>query len=144
MGQSEKQMRETEAAHPKNQKELIKEIARLVERKDHDYGTCVDAMSLASVATFNYVAHRLGVSGPGFQASCLDILRRTRMMRGSFILLKAEDLLYPQYDLHKRLDEAIAGWRPWLKKEAKKLLAKNRKKGSCAPAVRFHWQRLAK
>lgn len=143
MGQSEKQMRETEAAHPKNQKELIKEIARVVEM-EHDYGTCVYAMSLASVATFNYVAHRLGVTG--FQASCadLDILRRTRMMNGSFILLKAEDLLYPQYDLHKRLDEAIAGWRPWLKKEAKKLLAKNRKKGSCAPSVRFHLQRLAK
>lgn len=140
--ETEKQMRESEAAWPKNQKELIREIARLVER-EHSYGTCVYAMSLAAVATFNYVSHRLGVTG--FQASCadLDILRRTRMMRGSFILLKAEDLLYPQYDLRKRLDEAIAEWQPWLQKEAKKLLAKNKKKGSCAPSVRFHWQQLA-
>lgn len=141
--ETEKQMRESEAAWPKNQKELIREIARLVER-EHSYGTCVYAMSLAAVATFNYVSHRLGVTG--FQASCadLDILRRTRMMRGSFILLKAEDLLYPQYDLRKRLDEAITEWQPWLQKEAKKLLAKNKKKGACAPAVRFHWQQLAR
>lgn len=96
IAKTEKQMRETKEIWPKTIKELEEYIGSLVNR-EHDYGTCVYAMSLAAVATFNYVAHKLGTTG--FQASCadLDILRRTRGMEYGFRILNYEHLLYPQY-----------------------------------------------
>lgn len=139
---TEQEMRESEAPWPKTEKELVKYIDSLV-KQEHDYGTCVYAMSLAAVATFNYVSHKLGVTG--FQASCadLDILKRTRGMKGGFILLKAEYLLYPQYDLRAKLDEFIIGQRGWLRDEAKKFLTE-KDDTMIHPEVKAHWERLAK
>ena len=95
-------MRAEKAPWPKTLEELNEYITSLTDRQ-HDYGTCVYAMSLAAVAAFQHVASKLGVTG--FQASCadLDILRRTRSMEGPFIILKAEDMCYPQYDLKENL-----------------------------------------
>lgn len=97
---TEKELREASVPWPQNERQLLEYIHSLVER-EHDYETCVYAMSMAAVAAFYYVSHKLGVTG--FQASCadLDILRRTRSLDGPFMLLKAEDLLYPQYDLRE-------------------------------------------
>ena len=110
-------MRAEKAPTPSLVEELNEYIRSLVER-EHDYGTCVYAMSLAATAAFNHVASKLGVTG--FQASCadLDVLRRTRGMDGPFIILKAEDMLYPQYDLPGELQEAIARWQGWLSEQA--------------------------
>lgn len=93
---NEKELSETEVLWPKTQEGLIKYINNLVERK-HDYGTCVYAMSMSAVATFNYVAGVLGVTG--FQASCadLDFLKRTRRM-DLFSIVNYDDFLYPQYE----------------------------------------------
>ena len=137
----EKTMRETEAPRPETVAELAAYITSLTDRP-HDYGTCVYAMSLAATAAFNHVAHRLGVTG--FQAGCadLDILRRTRSMEGPFILLKGEDMLYPQYDLPKLLRKAMGEWRGWAAIEAKKKLEKQTP-GNVHPDVWAHWQRLA-
>lgn len=135
---TEEQMRDSEAPSPKTPDELAAYIAGLVDRP-HDYGTCVYAMSLAATAAFNYVAGKLGVTG--FQASCadMDIIRRTRAMRMGFILLKQEDLLYPQYDLRGRVEDWIAKSGPELAKEAAKLL----EEGKAHPDVMAHWRRLA-
>jgi len=75
--QTEKEMREAKEPWPYTEQQLTEYIASLVDRQ-HDYGTCVYAMSLAAAAAFNYVAHKLGVTG--FQSSCadLDFIRRTR------------------------------------------------------------------
>lgn len=139
---TEGQMREMEAARPATIGELSDHIESLVKMPGHDYGTCVYAMSLAATAAFNYVAGQLGVTG--FQASCadLDIVRRTRLLKGPFILLKGEDMLFPQYSLQERLQEAVAEWTPWAAEEAKKLLAETRA-DMAHPNVIEHWKRLA-
>jgi hypothetical protein len=134
------EMRETKDPWPYTEKQLIEYIKSLTDR-GHDYDTCVYALSLAALAAFNYVARKLGVTG--FQSSCadLDFLRRNRSIKGPFIILKGEDALYPQCDLMEKLEKALAEWRPWLRKEAKKRLAE----GALAhPAVIAHWKELAK
>lgn len=137
--QTEPAMREAKVPWPKTKKQLTEYIESLV-RRPHGYGTCVYAMSMAAEAAFNYVAGELGVTG--FQASGadLDFIRRTRSMKGSFILLKAEDALYPQYDLFEKLSQVMEEWKPWLKEEALKKLAEV---PNAHPDVAAHWKRLA-
>lgn len=140
MNRTEKDMREEKAPTLGTMKDLSKYITSLVEM-NHNYGTCVYAMSLAATAAFNYVADKLGVTG--FQASCadLDILRRTRCWNGPFIVLTGDKMLYPQYDLMGELTEAMKEWTPWAAEQAKKLLAE--KDHICHPKVRKHWKKLA-
>lgn len=138
---TEMEMRSAAVPTFDTQEELTAYIDSLISQP-HDYGTCVYAMSMAATATFNYVAHRLGVTG--FQASCadMDILRRTRRIEGSFILLKAEDLLYPQYDLRGKLEDWIGEQREWLREEAKKKLREGHV--GAVPFVVAHWEELAR
>lgn len=139
-GMSEEAMRDATVPTPKTRRELDAYIHGLVDRQ-HDYGTCVYAMSMAAVAAYNYVAHQLGVTG--FQASCadLDILKRTRGMKYGFRLVDYENLLYPQYadKIHGYWD-LVAEQRDHLRVEAKRLLAEG---GQVAPEVRRHWEFLA-
>lgn len=138
---TEAEMRAAKVPRPHTIEQLNEYINSLVDRQ-HDYGTCVYAMSMAATAALYYVSHKLGVTG--FQASCadLDILRRSRNLEGPFILLKGEDALYPQYDLGGKLQEALREWQPWLSERAKAMLAEE---GHDAhPEVRAHWERLAK
>lgn len=140
--QTEQEMRESKAPSPETADELSAYIDALVNR-EHDYGTCVYAMSLAAVASFNYVANKLGVSG--FQASCadLDVLRRTRRLDGPFMIVDGANMLYPQYDLRENLNKALLEWEPWAAEEAKKLLEKNTDQEHVHPDVRAHWECLA-
>lgn len=135
---SEGDMREVKNPQPYTPKQLADYIDSLVSR-NHDCGTAVYAMSLAAVAAFNYVAHKVGSSG--FQASCadLDVLRRTRNIEGPFILLEGEDALYPQFNLHQKLSDAMGEWRPWLKEQAEKHLANTE---HAHPKVIEHWRKL--
>ena len=116
-------------------------IATLTERA-HDYNTCIYAMSLAAVATFNYVAHNLGATG--YQTSCatLDIFRRTRDIDGPFTVLQGAAMLYPQYNPVNDLQNSMASWSPWLAEQAAKKLAEH-DTSDVRPAVYAHWQRLA-
>lgn len=136
---NEQQLRELEVETPKSLGELDDYITALVDR-NHDYGTCVYAMSMAAVAAFNYVASQLGVTG--FQASCadLDIIRRTRRIDGPFALINAHDMLYPQYNIKRKVGEYLTEWKPWAAEQAKQKLA------SCDfahPDVVSHWKDLA-
>lgn len=136
---SENEMRKSKVPRIETISALTDYIESLVNGQ-HDYGTCVYAMSLSAVAAFNYAAHKLGVTG--FQASCadLDILKRTRGIDGPFMLIKGEDMLYPQNDVHERVSEAQVKWKSWLKEEAEKKLAEN---NTAHPSVLRHWARLA-
>ena len=138
---TEQEMRTEDAPTPDTIDELGEYIASLVDRQ-HDYGTCVYAMSLAATAAFNHVARKLGVTV--FQASCadLDIVRRTRRMEGPFILLEGEDMLYPQCDLPAKLREAMDKWVEWAAEQAAKKLAEN-KQENVHPDVWAHWVALA-
>jgi hypothetical protein len=136
---TEDELRQAKDPWPYTREQLIEYIDSLTERP-HDYGTCVYALSLSALAAFNYVAHKLGVTG--FQSSCadLDFLRRNRSIKGPFILLKAEDAMYPQSDVHEKLEEALTEWKSWLSEEAKKRLAETEHAHS---AVIGHWKKLA-
>lgn len=136
---NEQEMREAEAARPKNMDELAGYIAQLTERR-HDYGTCVYAMSLAAVAAFNFVADKLGVTG--FQADCadMDVLRRTRCMEHGFTIVNANDLLYPQYDVEERVREWAKRTRIALAPAARKLAEEE---PDANPDVVAHWKKLA-
>ena len=138
---TEQEMRAEKAPWPETLEALSAYIASLTER-GHDYGTCVYAMSLAATAAFQHVAYKLGVTG--FQASCadLDIVCRTRGIEGPFILLKGEDMIYPQYDLPGKLREAMDEWAGWAAEQAAKKLAEN-KQENVHPAVWAHWVALA-
>lgn len=137
---NEQELRDLKAPWPESVEELTEFIESLVNQ-EHDYGTCVYAMSLSAVAAFQYVASKLGCSG--FQASCadMDILRRTRRME-RFIILDASNALYPQYNLQEKLTEYLAELKPWLKEEAAKKLAENDGR-DIHPDVRRHWEGLA-
>lgn len=137
---TEQEFRNEAAPWPDTIAELNEYIESLLAF-DHDYDTAVYALSLSAVATFQHVAKTLGVSG--FQASCadLDFLRRTRSMKCPFILIRGDEMMYPQYDLHRKLDEALHDWQQWAAEEAKRLLATDMT--HTAPHVRAHWEKLA-
>lgn len=138
--QTEQEMREYKVPFPQSLDELNEFITSLTERQ-HDYGSSAYAMSLAATAAFNYIGGKLGTTG--FQASCadLDFLRRTRGLDGPFMIMKAEDMLYPQYSLPGNLAEAMDKWEEWAAEQAKKKLAES---GNTAhPDVRAHWVKLA-
>lgn len=141
---TEAELREAEVPPPDTIEELAAYIDQLTER-EHDYGTAVYAMSMAALASFHYVAHKLGVTG--FQASCadLDFIGRCRGMKHGFRVVDYKNLLYPQY----LTDEHFPSWRELLERdgvgtrlaeEARVQLA--RENGRVSPAVRAHWEWL--
>lgn len=139
---NEAAMRAMEAPTFDTLDELNGYITALVERP-HTYGTCVYAMSLAAVASFNYVARKLGVTG--FQASCadLDILRQTRRFEWGK-LLNYQDLLYPQYCTTEHFPTAmhvIRANKDELAKRARALLAESG--DTAAESVVAHWKWLS-
>lgn len=140
---TEQEMREAVVPTPESIQDLAHYIESLIGQ-EHDYGTCVYAMSMAATAAFNLVASRLGVTG--FQASCadLDIIRRTRLIDGPFMLIKGADMLYPQYNLHNKLSEAMLEWGGWAKEQAQKKLKEHEgSENTVHPNVLLHWKTLA-
>jgi hypothetical protein len=140
--QTEREMRETENPWPKSKKELHEYIDSLVDR-EHDYGTCCYAMSLAALAAFNYVAHTLGCTG--FQASCADLnfIGRTRHMKHGFRIIDYENLLYPQYLTDERFpthQQLLSQNREELAKAARELLAT---RDLACDEVRERWEYVA-
>lgn len=140
---TEQQLREAEVPWPKTMVELTDYIKSLCDRP-HDYGTCVYAMSMSAVAAFYFASHMVGSSG--FQASCadMDIIRRTRSLKGPYRIVDYSNLMYPQY----LDDEKVPGWREainepntrkWLRGEAQKKLDNT---DAAHGAVRAHWSRL--
>lgn len=139
---TEAQLRALKMPWPRSEGDM-RRIIQAVSQREHDYGTCVYAMSIAAEAAFHLVAHRLGVTG--FQASCadLDFLRRLRGYEMGFRVLNYENLLYPQYadrehfpthaDLTKENIERLG-------KRAAELLAENER---AHPNVRRWWEDLA-
>lgn len=140
---TEQELREAPVPWLHTEAELTAYITSLVERQ-HDYGTCVYAMSMSALAAFNYVAHKLGCTA--FQASCadMDFLARSRMMKMGFQILNYENLMFPQY-LNEEKFPSLA---TLLDKNAKALADKARenlaKKGEMVhPDVVAHWEHLS-
>lgn len=151
---TEKEMREANVPWPKTEEELLEYIRSCLAAVnapadgDHEamgdaYGRCVYAMSMAAVAAFQYVAHVEGVTG--FQASCadMDVLRRTRGLKGPFSIVDYSKMLYPQYDVVADVTKMATSedTKAYLKKEATKLL--DEKTEFTHPEVVNHWKKLA-
>lgn len=137
---TEQELRESTAPTPNTIEELTAYIEAL-RKQEHSYDTCACAMSLSATATFNYMARQLDVTN--FQASWadLDILRRTRRLKGPFALINGNEMLYPQYDFLNKTRELANEWRPWAAEEAARLLKEHGKFAN--PTVIAHWQWLA-
>jgi hypothetical protein len=56
------------------------------------------------------------------------------------MIIKMEDYLYPQYNLHIKLDEMIEESKNWVKEKAEKNLKEN--KNNAHPNVIKHWEKL--
>lgn len=136
---NEQEMRNSEVPTFATSESLRDYIKNLVDQ-EHDYGTCVYAMSMAAVAAYNYVAKQLGVTGFQASAADLDIIRRNRHMDGPFLLVDGHDALFPQYDLRQKLDDFLENIKPWLKEQAIEKLAEVE---AAHPEVVAHWERLA-
>ncbi len=137
---TEAEMREATVPTPKSPEDLATYVDSLIAQ-EHDYGTCVYAMSMAAIAAFNLVADKLGVTG--FQASFadMDILRRSRGWKGPAMVLDLANHLYPQYDLVGDVQKAIDKNAKWFRDEAVKLLAD--KDELVHADVAAHWRKLA-
>jgi hypothetical protein len=136
---SEKELRDLDMPGPRSDADL-RRIIDAVAKRQHDYGTCVYAMSIAAEAAYNYISHVLGVTG--FQASCadMDFLRRTRGWKMGFQILNYENLLYPQYaDKFPTRAKMIQENIDQLGKEAEKKLAETER---AHPEVRRWWEDL--
>lgn len=133
---TEKEMREMKTPKIDSARKLAKFINKLI-KQDHDYGTCVYAMSIGAEAAFRFVAGKLVVTG--FQASCadLDFIKRIRHLT-VFRITDYEQMLYPQYA--EEFDKTITSTTfDWLRGEAIKKLSDP----NCgSPECRAHWQSI--
>ena len=142
---TETEMREKETPRPRSLLALLWYIVAVVFKR-HDYGSGAYAMTLAAVAAFNYVSHKIGASG--FQASCADlaILRHTRHWDFGR-LIDYSLLLYPQYcnDDFYGWREIIAANREEFAKRAQEKIDQEEPGGQnrAAPSVLAHWLWLA-
>ena len=135
-----------EVPWPKSLNELTEYIEQMRawpnDRRAESYGACVYAMANASLATFRYMASQLGATG--FQASCADMefLVQNRGYANGMMLLNAEDLLYPQYDLKDRVEKWIAKSRVKLAPVAATKLVET-SSNNISVAVRARWEEIA-
>lgn len=121
------------------------ELMAFIDEKvgqEHDYNTSADALWQTAEATFNYVASELGATG--FQASyaALKLLGKINGYNCPFAVVKAEELVFPQYDVAGKVAGWLESWKPWAADEARKKLAESDPE-HVHPDVWSHWERLA-
>lgn len=107
------------------------------------YEQSADALWKAALAAFNLVARRAGVTG--FQAGWATMMffREANLIKGPFGFVKAEDALYPQYNLPEKVRTWLEeDWADWIREEAQKHLEDDRDL-PVNEAVLAHWHKLA-
>jgi len=89
----------------------------------NDYESSADAMWKAALEAFNYVAREVGATG--FQASwaALRFYGEAEGIKCPYMVIRAEDALYPQYDLNARVPDFLAKNVDWLREQAAEKLA---------------------
>lgn len=114
---------------------------------DHDYETSAQALHDITVAAFNVAARALGSSG--FQASwaALRFLGTVNSIDGPYAVVKAEDMVYPQYPtLADRAAQLEREWTPWAADQAREKLAELQQREADGlpthPKVIAHWEQL--
>jgi hypothetical protein len=108
------------------------------------YEAAADALWKAAVAAFEHVASRLLVTNFRGSWAALRFYGEVMGVRGPFKIVKAEDALYPQYnlpgDLVRWLDSPDVT--AWLRDQAAAKIAAQTPSSPAADRVVEHWQRL--
>lgn len=125
-----------------NPTELAKRIEEL-KPEGLSYGTSAEAAIDITYDTFMLAAKKLGLTG--FQAGCcaMELLAKINCIEGPFIYLKAQDLCYPQYNLHQKLEDFIQESQPWVKEQCQKNLSEIKYVTYIHPDVIKHWKEKA-
>lgn len=107
------------------------------------YNTTAEACRDAAVEAFEYGARIVGLTG--FQASwaALQAYGEIMSVKCPFMVITLDNYLYPQYDLHARLDEFIAKSKEWIQKKAQEKLEQEDQQ-YVHPDVWARWEQLAK
>lgn len=138
--ESEAERVQWEATHPDDEPYIA-----LDHKGAAAYSECVEALADTAVDAFNLVSRALGVSGWQASVAEMQFFARSRRIKGPWGVYLMEDALYPQYDLHERLqqmrwsDETVK----WLGDCAEyALAAKDIDGGLVHPNVVDHWRWL--
>ena len=138
---TELELRDHNIEWPKTKRQLNKIINDLAKR-EHDYGTCVYAMSIAAQAAYYYMSSVVGATGFQAGAASLSFISKTRKLK-VFAIVDMANLLYPQYCDEEHFPSRatlIQKHKEWLKKEATALLLE--KESYANPDVVAHWKYL--
>ena len=143
VGRTEEELMDEKAPWPETEDQLIEYLRSLAEI-EHSYGSCPAAMSLAATATFNYMSMLFGATGFQSGYATMDFIRRTKGIEGPFIITKAENELYPQFNNRADLDKFLESHdvQQWLVDKAKENLKKN-EGTEVHPNVLGRWEEYA-
>lgn len=126
---------------PKDTKELAEYIDKTLEGGWHGYNESVEDGVKCLMACWNYLMSKQGHSGASASFVGLEFLGLSRYERSPFMIATLEKVLYPQYDLHKQLDEFIDKNKEWLKQEAEERIKEKNEDGlGVHPEVLARWQ----
>lgn len=108
--------------------------------RGHDYNSSAEAVKDITVEAFNLMADLMGMTG--FQAgwASLTAYAEIQGIDGPLMMLKGEDLLYPQYDVPAKVATWIEEQEEWLVVQATKKLMESGDQAH--PSVRRHWEEL--
>lgn len=126
---------------PKTKEDFDRYLKEL-ESKNHTYETITDALTDATLAFFNYFAVKHAMTSYQCSWSELQFLRKSRGMEAPFMIIDSSKMLYPQYDLHKDLNEFLENSMEELSKIAQKNI-ENRDEYVCE-SVLNRWNEIAK
>lgn len=129
-------------------KQTIKSMAEYdkateTERRE-GYNYTVRALVDVALEAFNYASEVLGPSDFQAQIAALELYGKILRINGPYAVVRAEDMVYPQYDIPAKVRGWMDGWRGWAAGEAAKKLAEAETKDwPVSPDVIRHWKRLA-
>lgn len=143
-----------------NTKEELQEFFEFLREYPHNYNTSCNAATYAMIAAFRYVGYKLGITGAQASFSALAIVGAINHYDGPYGIVRAENMLYPQYELpSEKAKEYEENWAEWASKEAKKKLeeyhadpyfeyeneetGETEKHSKVSPTVLAHWEKLA-
>ena len=112
---------------PKDTKELGEYIDKILEGGWHGYNESVEDGIKCLMALWNYLMDKQGHSGASASFVGLEFLGLSRHERSPFMIVTLNDALYPQYDLHEKLDKFISKNKDWLKQEAEERIKESEK-----------------
>lgn len=127
--------------HWQNVNEFHPFIAYIRDFRYHNYGTMIEGVVTAMMATFKHVSRGL----TGYQAGCIagEVARRIEGIRGPFKFLRYEFLLLPHNDdfFKKQIEPET---QEWLIEEAKRMIKEcnPENKDPTATKLRDHLQKI--